>query len=145
MSMNGVGRKAGYDPLGAGLGKIDKVGIGQTQAGGAGASAEAGAAGAVAGVDVRKIAGEVAQTLGAAADKFRMLSQVNPFSQKAGLMMDMLAKGQETIKEALDDWGKFLREQAAKDKESDLKSQLKNQPIKQAEIKNEDIQKRFDV
>jgi hypothetical protein len=142
MSTGGIGgaRSTGFKGVEGPVGQVGKVGIPQTQAGVAEGAA---AAGAVGGVDVPKIANEVAQTLGAAADKFKMLSGLNPFSQKAGMMMDMLAKGQETIKQALDDWGKFLREQAEKDKVADQQAQLRKQPVEQERLKNEEISKRF--
>lgn len=139
MNLGSIGKKSSFDPVGGTAGKIDKVGVGQPQSG---ADAVAGA-GPIGQIDVPKIANELAQSLGAAADKFRMLSAVNPFSQKAGMMMDMLTKGHDTIKNALDDWGKSLREQAEKDKVSHEQKQLVEQPLKKKDVDSEQLGKRF--
>ena len=128
MSLDGIGgrqRAGGYGDTGA----AQRVGPTPSQAGQAGQAEGAAGAGAVGGIDIPKVAGDIAKSLGAAADKFKMLSGVNPFSQKAGMMMDMLSKGHEAIKEALDDWGKSIREQAEKDKTAHLEDQVKKQQV----------------
>lgn len=143
MTLSGIGgKKGGFDPIGGPTGPVNKVGIGKPTGGAEGTGA-AGAAGAVGGIDVPKIANELAQSLGSAADKFRQLSGINPFSQKAGMMMDMLTKGHDEIMKGLDDWGKSLREQAKKDKASHEEKQLLQQPLKKKAVDNEQIVKRF--
>jgi hypothetical protein len=144
MSMIGGGGSS-FKVTNQSTGPIDKVGVGAGPAGESGAAEGASASAPVGGVDVAKIANEVAQTLTSAADKFKMLAGVNPFSQKAGMMMDMLTKGHDTIQKALDEWGKSIRHEAHLDKEADLKSQLLKKPIEKSQVLKEDISKRFGV
>jgi hypothetical protein len=136
--VGGSSRSSSFKGLDSVAPKIDKIGVGQ--AGAAGAAAEV----AAPGLDVAKKAFDVAQKFTADADKFvKLAAQANPFSsQQVGLMKDALVKGADDIKKALDDWGKFIREQAEKDKTADLQAQLLKKPIEQAQVKAEDIAKR---
>ena len=153
MSMNlsgSVGPRRPSDVLGGPTGPVDKVGVGAPQTG---AAEGAGAAGAVGGIDLPKVTNEIAKSLTSAADKFKMLSGLNPFSQNPAVF-DAFSKAKESMNAAVDafkswgkaigdqagelgkgldqqihDWGKSIREQAEKDKQAHLEDQIKKQVI----------------
>jgi hypothetical protein len=123
----GLGYKGGVDPKAGPAPKIEKLGVGTDQSAAAGGAAGTAAVG---GVDVQKVATEAAQNLTAAADKFRMLAGVNPFSQHAGMMMDVLAKGHDAITTALDEWGESIRKNAELDQEAAKADDIKRQQLR---------------